>query len=149
MAGQEIEREHWTAVPDRGNRDTAARSGGCGSRLDLVHAVGQGRRPCQGSAQSAQSQSGSSVKVSTEFAAAWGQAENKVVRGGSWNNNWNNVRAANRNNNTPSNSNNNIGFRCVGVAPGEFLKSQVRLVHEHGASAEREKVQVCSRSSLL
>jgi hypothetical protein len=49
---------------------------------------------------------------------AWGQAKNKVLRGGGWNNNWNNVRVANRNNNNPNNSNNNIGFRCVGVAPG-------------------------------
>jgi len=72
-------------------------------------------------------------------AAAWGQAKDKVLRGGGWNNNWNNVRAANRNNNNPDNRNNNIGFRCAGVAPGEFLKSQVRRVHGRGASAEREK----------
>jgi len=39
-----------------------------------------------------------------------------VLRGGGWNNNWNNVRAANRNNN-PTNRNNNIGFRCA-VSPG-------------------------------
>jgi retron-type reverse transcriptase len=38
-----------------------------------------------------------------------------------------------------NNRNNNIGFRCAGVAPGELLKSQVRLVHGRGASAEREK----------
>jgi formylglycine-generating enzyme required for sulfatase activity len=37
----------------------------------------------------------------------------RVLRGGSWNNNERNVRAANRNNNEPSNSNNNIGFRCA------------------------------------
>ncbi|MCP4212987.1 MAG: SUMF1/EgtB/PvdO family nonheme iron enzyme [Halieaceae bacterium] len=36
-----------------------------------------------------------------------------VLRGGSWNNNQNNVRSANRNNNTPGNRNNNIGFRCA------------------------------------
>jgi len=69
-------------------------------------------------------------------------------RGGSFNNNWNNVRVANRNNNNPNNRNNNIGFRCAGVAPGEFLKGQVRLVHGRGASAEREKVQACSRLGL-
>ncbi|HHU21753.1 MAG TPA: SUMF1/EgtB/PvdO family nonheme iron enzyme [Acholeplasma sp.] len=34
-------------------------------------------------------------------------------RGGSWNNNANNCRSANRNNNTPDNRNNNIGFRLV------------------------------------
>jgi formylglycine-generating enzyme required for sulfatase activity len=35
------------------------------------------------------------------------------VRGGSWNNNRNNVRCANRNRNTPDNRNNNVGFRCA------------------------------------
>jgi formylglycine-generating enzyme required for sulfatase activity len=35
-----------------------------------------------------------------------------VQRGGSWNNNANNCRVANRNNN-PSNSNNNNGFRVA------------------------------------
>jgi hypothetical protein len=37
----------------------------------------------------------------------------RVLRGGSWNNNTNNLRAANRNNNTPDNRNNNIGFRVA------------------------------------
>ncbi|WP_143090908.1 hypothetical protein [Thermoflexibacter ruber] len=32
-------------------------------------------------------------------------------RGGSWNNNPQNLRVANRNNNNPTNRNNNIGFR--------------------------------------
>jgi len=36
-----------------------------------------------------------------------------VLRGGSWNNNDNNVRSANRNNNNPDNFNNNVGFRCA------------------------------------
>ncbi|MEI6297528.1 MAG: SUMF1/EgtB/PvdO family nonheme iron enzyme [bacterium] len=34
-------------------------------------------------------------------------------RGGSWNNDAQNCRTANRNNNTPDNRNNNIGFRLV------------------------------------
>ncbi|MEO6037619.1 MAG: SUMF1/EgtB/PvdO family nonheme iron enzyme [Saprospiraceae bacterium] len=34
-------------------------------------------------------------------------------RGGSWNNNAENCRAANRNNNSPTNRNNNLGFRLV------------------------------------
>ncbi|MDR0305076.1 MAG: SUMF1/EgtB/PvdO family nonheme iron enzyme [Chitinispirillales bacterium] len=38
---------------------------------------------------------------------------NRVNRGGSWNNNSQNCRVANRNNNTPSNSNNNLGFRVA------------------------------------
>ena len=38
---------------------------------------------------------------------------NRVVRGGSWNNNPQNCRVANRNRNNPDNRNNNIGFRLV------------------------------------
>jgi hypothetical protein len=34
-----------------------------------------------------------------------------VIRGGSWNNKPTNSRSANRNNNTPDNRNNNLGFR--------------------------------------
>jgi formylglycine-generating enzyme required for sulfatase activity len=37
----------------------------------------------------------------------------RVLRGGSWNNNARNVRAANRNNNDTANRNNNIGFRLA------------------------------------
>lgn len=37
----------------------------------------------------------------------------RVVRGGSWNNNGRNVRSAIRNRNTPDNRNNNIGFRLA------------------------------------
>ena len=52
----------------------------------------------------------------------WGPVA-KVLRGGSWNNNTNNLRSANRNNNDPDNRNNNIGFRCV--LPVMFLEGQV------------------------
>jgi Reverse transcriptase (RNA-dependent DNA polymerase)/Sulfatase-modifying factor enzyme 1 len=51
--------------------------------------------------------------------AALGQPEaagadsSRVVRGGSWNNNDHNARAANRNRNNPNNRNDNIGFRVV------------------------------------
>jgi hypothetical protein len=41
------------------------------------------------------------------------QGSNRVQRGGSWNNNPQNCRVANRNNNTPDNRNNNIGFRLL------------------------------------
>ncbi|MCC6499705.1 MAG: SUMF1/EgtB/PvdO family nonheme iron enzyme [Anaerolineales bacterium] len=37
----------------------------------------------------------------------------RVLRGGAWNNNDNNVRSTNRNRNAPDNINNNIGFRCA------------------------------------
>jgi formylglycine-generating enzyme required for sulfatase activity len=36
-----------------------------------------------------------------------------ALRGGSWNNNAQNCRSANRNNNNADNRNNNIGFRVV------------------------------------
>ncbi|NOT58972.1 MAG: SUMF1/EgtB/PvdO family nonheme iron enzyme [Acidobacteria bacterium] len=37
----------------------------------------------------------------------------RVLRGGSWNNNGRNCRAANRNRNEPGERNNNNGFRVV------------------------------------
>lgn len=37
----------------------------------------------------------------------------RVNRGGSWNNSAKHCRVSNRNNNTPSNSNNNIGLRLA------------------------------------
>jgi formylglycine-generating enzyme required for sulfatase activity len=40
-----------------------------------------------------------------------------VLRGGTWNNNENNLRASNRNRNNPSNINNNVGFRCSRLLP--------------------------------
>jgi retron-type reverse transcriptase len=41
------------------------------------------------------------------------ESSNRVNRGGSWNNNAGNCRVANRNNNSPGNSNNNLGFRLA------------------------------------
>ena len=45
------------------------------------------------------------------FRANSRESANRVIRGGSWNNNPANLRVANRNNNDPSNRNNNVGFR--------------------------------------
>jgi hypothetical protein len=42
-----------------------------------------------------------------------------VKRGGSWNNNANNCTVSIRNNNNATNSNNNIGFRCVSIFASE------------------------------
>ena len=41
-----------------------------------------------------------------------GKSASRALRGGSWNNNARNARAANRNENDRGNRNNNIGFRC-------------------------------------
>ena len=59
---------------------------------------------------------------------AWTGPCRRVVRGGSWNNNPENLRSANRNRNNTDNRNNNIGFRlgrtpsaragAITVAPG-------------------------------
>ena len=43
------------------------------------------------------------------------EGSNRVYRGGSWNNNADNCRVANRNNNHPGNRNNNLGFRLAFV----------------------------------
>ncbi|MDR1903250.1 MAG: HRDC domain-containing protein [Treponema sp.] len=56
---------------------------------------------------------------------------NRVKRGGSWNNPAGNVRSANRNNNTPSNRNNNLGFRLV--RPSLLMR---RFHQQTGASGE-------------
>jgi hypothetical protein len=46
-----------------------------------------------------------------------GGERSRVLRGGAWNNESDNLRAANRNNDNPDNRDNNIGFRlvCAGV----------------------------------
>ncbi len=49
--------------------------------------------------------------------AGAGQGVNRVNRGGSWNNNAANCRAANRNRNNPDNRNNNLGFRPAPAPP--------------------------------
>ncbi|MBP3567429.1 MAG: SUMF1/EgtB/PvdO family nonheme iron enzyme [Paraprevotella sp.] len=44
----------------------------------------------------------------------------RVLRGGSWNNKASNCRVSNRNYNTPSNRNNNTGFRVVCLPLAQF-----------------------------
>jgi len=41
------------------------------------------------------------------------QGSNRVNRGGGWNNEPQNCRSANRNRNTPTNRNNDLGFRLA------------------------------------
>jgi hypothetical protein len=40
--------------------------------------------------------------------------ESRVLRGGNWNNDSGNLTASNRNDNSPTNENNNVGFRVAG-----------------------------------
>src|SRR5437016_5069235 len=49
------------------------------------------------------------------------QGSNRVIRGGIWNNHGQNCRAANRNRNTPTNRNNNLGFRVARAPRVECL----------------------------
>jgi len=42
---------------------------------------------------------------------------NRVIRGGSWNNDASNCRLAYRNNATPGNRNDNLGFRLLRLVP--------------------------------
>jgi len=44
-------------------------------------------------------------------------SENRVIRGGNFNNNAQNCRSANRNRNNPDNRNNNLGFRPAARRP--------------------------------
>ena len=49
----------------------------------------------------------------------WAIGSERALRGGAWNNNDQNTRAAYRNNNNPRNRNNNVGFRVVEpLSPG-------------------------------
>jgi len=57
------------------------------------------------------------------------KGSNRVIRGGSWNNDPQNCRSANRNNNAPGNRNNNIGLRLANTAccrKPEFYGNPVR-----------------------
>jgi formylglycine-generating enzyme required for sulfatase activity len=48
----------------------------------------------------------------------WPKGSDRVIRGGSWNENGQNCRAANRNRIAPSNRNNNLGFRLARIPRG-------------------------------
>lgn len=69
-----------------------------------------------------------------------------MQRGGSWNNNPANVRCSNRNNNTPGNRNNNIGFRLSNtiIAPNVVRHGRlhcgppVPLVIQHGNCRQKQ-----------
>ncbi len=52
------------------------------------------------------------------------QGSNRVNRGGSWNNSSSNCRSANRNRNSPDNTNNNLGFRPLAQQPVDAAAEQ-------------------------
>jgi len=63
-----------------------------------------------------------------------------VKRGGSWNNIANNCRTANRNNNTPTNSNNNLGLRLANMFYAETAYPRTCGPSEkHPAACPRRK----------
>ncbi len=81
-------------------------------------------------------------------------ASNRVLRGGSWNNNTNNLHSWNRNNNNPNNTNNNNGFRCSNtqvarickrdfiekafLSPDFFLLARAKMLNRKPASNANE-----------
>jgi len=73
---------------------------------------------------------------------------NRVLRGGSWNNNANNCRSANRNRNNPRNTNNNNGFRVARSvpAPKPPLDQGSGLCHRRMPEAHRPSVGGVARS---
>ncbi|MCB0088390.1 MAG: hypothetical protein KDE54_10790 [Caldilineaceae bacterium] len=62
------------------------------------------------------------------------------MRGGSWNNNPNNLRGANRNRNSPDNRNNNVGVRLVVVASHNFRPSWPEMLAE-SCTARRPRLE--------
>ncbi|MGH7492722.1 MAG: SUMF1/EgtB/PvdO family nonheme iron enzyme [bacterium] len=69
---------------------------------------------------------------------------NRVYRGGSWNDNARNVRAANRNNWHPGDGNSNLGFRCARAHPrtGRFVPDPAVILSAI-AAANSNKPPVC------
>lgn len=68
----------------------------------------------------------------------------RVLRGGSFNNTENNLRAANRNRNNPDNRNDNIGFRVVS---SRSSTSPEPPVGRRALRAEAKNGGACSRPS--
>ena len=55
----------------------------------------------------------------------WVDGSTRGLRGGSWNNNENNLRSSNRNSNNPTNENNNVGFRVARPLKGRLPNGQI------------------------
>jgi hypothetical protein len=74
-----------------------------------------------------------------------------VVRGGSWINNQDNARASYRNNNTPDNRNNNIGFRvcCVShIDPLFFIGAGIFFCASYASLAAYHSFWNCSSTTV-
>ncbi|MBK8656372.1 MAG: SUMF1/EgtB/PvdO family nonheme iron enzyme [Haliscomenobacter sp.] len=69
----------------------------------------------------------------------------RVVRGGSWNNNTRNCRAANRNRNNPDNRNNNNGFRLA----REYARPNAGARVRRGSKSPLERAVCIVRQLLL
>jgi hypothetical protein len=67
-----------------------------------------------------------------------------VIRGGSWNNNENNVRSANRNRNTPDNTRNNLGFRCARSLSRVSARAGIWLVAIHSETRPPKRARKAS-----
>lgn len=83
-----------------------------------------------------------------------GSGSNRVNRGGSWNNNADNCRVANRNNNSPDNENNNLGFRLASTTRDAMCavpSTIARAPHIAGTNMARPRGQVlcceCARNA--
>ena len=73
---------------------------------------------------------------------------NRVQRGGSWNNNARNCRSANRDNDNPSNDNDNNGFRlCCSAAPQEPESPAVHGAARLGKTDEHPRPRAASRQN--
>ncbi|MDR0543215.1 MAG: RNA-directed DNA polymerase [Dysgonamonadaceae bacterium] len=77
------------------------------------------------------------------------ESSNRVNRGGSWNNNATNAAVSNRNNNTPGNSNNNLGFRLACSTKQSFDFEQAFTsfpLHEGKNKASRPVSSNCRKT---
>jgi hypothetical protein len=70
-------------------------------------------------------------------------AQNRVIRGGSWNNTAQNARSAYRNRNHPGNRNNNLGFRPASPSHRQIAGVARPCADDPGA------VQVTARPRVL
>lgn len=79
------------------------------------------------------------------------EGSNRVLRGGSWNNNASNCRVSNRNNNTPSNRNNNNGFRLA--LAQEFVSDDLSVNRESSCvfvkNTENEQCSIVQHPILV